>query len=64
MWNQIALQISQATGQPFQIGHRRSVGGGSVNQAYVVSEEERAYFVKLNQAKTAKLRSRCSGRNE
>ncbi|WP_316435487.1 fructosamine kinase family protein [Leptolyngbya sp. NK1-12] len=50
MWNQIALQISQATGQPFQIGHRRSVGGGSVNQTYVVSEEERAYFVKLNQA--------------
>jgi fructosamine-3-kinase len=50
MWNHIALHISQATGQPFQPSHRRSVGGGSVNQSYVVSEGERAYFVKLNQA--------------
>jgi fructosamine-3-kinase len=50
MWNQIALHISQATGRPFQLSHRRSVGGGSINQAYVVSEGERAYFVKLNQA--------------
>lgn len=55
MWDEIAAQISRAIGQPFQIGHRRSVGGGSVNQAYAVSggaagAGEQAYFVKLNQA--------------
>lgn len=50
MWNQIADQISQVTGQPFQIAQRRSVGGGSINQTYVISAETRAYFVKLNQA--------------
>lgn len=50
MWEQIAAQISQATGKPFQISHRRSVGGGSVNQAYAVTEGDRSYFVKLNQA--------------
>lgn len=49
MWDEIAAQISQATGQPFRVEHRRSVGGGSVNQAYAVTEGDRAYFVKLNQ---------------
>jgi fructosamine-3-kinase len=50
MWNQIADQISQVTGQPVQIAQRRSVGGGSINQAYVISGGTSAYFVKLNQA--------------
>lgn len=50
MWNTIATQISQATGQPFQIQDRRSVSGGSINQAYQILEGDRAYFVKLNQA--------------
>lgn len=54
MWEQIAAQISQATGQLFQIRHQRSVGGGSVNQAYALSglasSREQSYFVKLNQA--------------
>lgn len=48
LWNQIAAKITQATGQAFQVTHRRSVGGGSINQAYAVSEGDRAYFVKLN----------------
>lgn len=48
MWNQIAANISQATDEPFAAEHRRPVGGGSVNQAYAVSEGDRAYFVKLN----------------
>lgn len=50
MWNQIANQISTATGQPFEITQRRSVGGGSINQAYAVAAAARTYFVKLNQA--------------
>jgi fructosamine-3-kinase len=55
MWDQIADQISQATGTPFQIGHRRSVGGGSVNQAYAVTGGDRSYFVKLNQASRVEM---------
>lgn len=50
MWNQIAAHISQATGKSFTAGHRRPVGGGSVNQAYAFSDGNQAYFVKTNDA--------------
>jgi fructosamine-3-kinase len=50
MWNSIAAHISQVTHQSFQITERRSVGGGSINQAYIVSDKHQSYFVKLNQA--------------
>jgi fructosamine-3-kinase len=49
-WTAIAPQISQATGQPFTVRHYRSVGGGSVNQAYALVDGSTAYFVKINQA--------------
>jgi len=52
LWLNIADQIQQATGKPFQATHQRSVGGGSINQAYALSGGDRAYFVKLNQAET------------
>ncbi|NET52049.1 MAG: fructosamine kinase family protein [Merismopedia sp. SIO2A8] len=39
MWNHIADHISQSTGTPFTISHRRSVGGGSVNQAYAIVDQ-------------------------
>jgi fructosamine-3-kinase len=50
MWNQIAAQISQVTGKSFQGKHRRPVGGGSINQACALSDGDRTYFVKVNQA--------------
>ena len=50
MWNQIADRISQATGQPFAVTERRSISGGSINQAYSLSDGSTIYFVKLNQA--------------
>lgn len=50
MWNQIAAQISQVTGQSFAPAARRSIGGGSINQAYALTDGEQTYFVKLNQA--------------
>lgn len=55
MWNQIAATISQVTGQPFQVEKHRSVGGGSINQAYAVSSSDRTYFVKLNQPSKAAM---------
>jgi len=64
MWNQITANIRQVTGQNFRGTHRRPVGGGSINQAYALSDRDSdrdfdgdrpststlAYFVKLNQA--------------
>ncbi|MFE4107851.1 fructosamine kinase family protein [Almyronema epifaneia] len=50
MWNTIAQHISQTTGQPFEIRDRRSVGGGSINQAYAITDGEQTFFLKLNQA--------------
>lgn len=50
MWDAIAAQISQATGQTFVLQDRRSVGGGSINQAYAVTDGRETYFVKVNQA--------------
>ncbi|MDJ0703009.1 MAG: fructosamine kinase family protein [Leptolyngbyaceae cyanobacterium MO_188.B28] len=55
MWSEIAQQISQITRRPFQIRDRRSVGGGSINQAYSVTDGDRAYFLKLNQASQAAM---------
>lgn len=50
MWQEIAAQIRAATQTDFEVKHHRSVGGGSINQAYAVSDGDRAYFVKRNAA--------------
>ena len=50
VWTEIAQAIRAATGDPFEVRDRRSVGGGSINQAYCVRDGDRVYFVKLNQA--------------
>jgi fructosamine-3-kinase len=50
MWNRIAEEISQTTGKVFQKSQRRPVGGGSVNQAYALTNGSQSYFVKINQA--------------
>jgi len=50
MWQEIAAQIREATQTDFDIKHHRTVGGGSINPAYVVSDGSQAYFVKRNDA--------------
>lgn len=50
MWTEIDAHISQVTGEKFLNDQRRSVGGGCINQGYAVSDGERTYFIKLNQA--------------
>jgi fructosamine-3-kinase len=50
MWQSIAEKIGQATGEPFAITDRSSIGGGCINQAFRISNGERSYFVKLNSA--------------
>lgn len=50
MWNIIAQDITRVTGQPFDLQDRRSVGGGSINQAFRITDGDRDYFLKLNRA--------------
>lgn len=54
-WDRIAEDITRSTGQAFHIEHTRSQGGGCINQAYAVSDGERRYFVKLNQASALEM---------
>ena len=49
MWNEIADRISQASGQHFQVQESRRVGGGCINDSYVIGDGTCRYFVKLNQ---------------
>lgn len=50
MWTQIEADITKSTGERFQIQHRRSVSGGCINQGYALTDGQRTYFVKRNQA--------------
>jgi fructosamine-3-kinase len=49
MWLEIAEQITQATNRSFVILQALPVGGGCVNQTYLLQAEFSAYFLKLNQ---------------
>lgn len=50
MWTEIDTHITQVTSEKFQSSQRRSVGGGCINQGYSISDGQRTYFVKFNQA--------------
>ncbi len=47
----IAEQIAQVSGQSFQIQTQRAIGGGCINQAVAVADQQRTFFVKTNRAK-------------
>ncbi len=51
LWNAIAQQIGQVTGQPFSVQEWRSVSGGCINQGYCLLDGDRKYFVKINRAR-------------
>ena len=50
VWNHIANHICRTTGAPFSPTNPITVGGGCINQAYILSDVDRSYFVKLNRA--------------
>jgi fructosamine-3-kinase len=50
LWIDIGQRIQAVSHRPFIVRDRRSIGGGSINQAYCVSDGEQHYFVKLNRA--------------
>jgi fructosamine-3-kinase len=52
MWSEISAQISHVTNSQFEIGDRQSLGGGCINQVYLISDRHNRdrYLLKLNQA--------------
>lgn len=49
-WADIAGAITAATGKPFKIERRESLGGGCINSAFRIEGSGGRYFVKLNTA--------------
>jgi len=50
LWARIAADITQTTGEVFTARREQSVGGGCINAAHVLEDDDRRYFVKLNDA--------------
>lgn len=47
-WGSIAADLASALGEPFVARSRRSVGGGCINESWILEDGERRVFVKLN----------------
>ncbi len=48
-WQSITRHIEQSSGQAFSVKHQQSVGGGSINNAFVLTGDNgKRYFVKTN----------------
>jgi fructosamine-3-kinase len=54
-WQEIGAHIAQSTGQNFIAGDAREVGGGCINQAYVLRGGRAEYFVKINRADSLEM---------
>ena len=48
LWTDLSQAISDATGKPFQARRHHTVGGGCINNAYVLEDGKQRYFVKTN----------------
>lgn len=61
----IAQHISDVTASSFTVQSQQSIGGGCINQAVKVSDDQRAFFVKTNQAhQLAMFEAECDGLQE
>lgn len=49
-WNTITENITKTTGTPFTLRTQQAVGGGCINNAFVLKGTDARYFVKLNSA--------------
>ncbi|WP_462322322.1 fructosamine kinase family protein [Halochromatium sp.] len=54
-WQGILEQINAASGRCIQSGHSQVIGGGCINQAVVLGQEEQRVFVKLNRAELLEM---------
>jgi fructosamine-3-kinase len=50
MWDEIAIAISQATGEKFSCDRSQAQSGGCINQTTRISDDQRQFFVKTNTA--------------
>jgi len=50
MWNSIEDYITENGDQPFKIQQRSAVGGGCINQAFLLEGNGQRFFIKLNHA--------------
>jgi len=50
-WFEIATQITETTGQSFDLKTIDAVGGGCINQAFHITDNKQHFFVKINSAK-------------
>ena len=50
MWDEIAIAISQATGEEFSCDRSQAQSGGCINQTTRISDAQRQFFVKTNAA--------------
>ncbi len=49
-WQPLEAAVERATGQVFRVRDSRSMGGGCINQAVLLTDGKRSFFVKLNAA--------------
>lgn len=49
-WTQIEKWISEYEGKNFTIEHHQSIGGGCINEAYLIDGSNQQYFLKVNQS--------------
>ena len=50
LWTAIAEAIRAHTGRAFHAQQRRALGGGCINQAWMIGDGQQHYFIKLNRA--------------
>jgi protein-ribulosamine 3-kinase len=55
IWECIAAQIAEVTGQSFHLPRRADLGGGCINDACLIEAGGQRYFVKLNRAERAEM---------
>ncbi|HEY7657812.1 MAG TPA: fructosamine kinase family protein [Burkholderiales bacterium] len=47
-WREIERSIGAASGTPFAVASRTAIGGGCINECYLLRGADRAYFAKVN----------------
>lgn len=49
-WHALSQQLAAVTGQPFSVERTTTIGGGCINETYLIEGNNQRYFVKLNNA--------------
>jgi len=54
-WNHIAARISEYQGRRFALTDRRRLGGGCINEAWLIRDGDASWFVKFNTAEAEEM---------